>query len=72
MRAGEYGALHVDFRTLVGFTTGRFFAGAGGYPTMQRFWSWESDDYEPGVEREGECFSFGVALGWTLPRLPRR
>ena len=27
---GGYGALHVDFRTRLGFTAGLFFAGAGG------------------------------------------
>ena len=69
---GGDGALPLDFRMRTGFTTGLFFAVAGGYPTEQRFWSWELDDYEPAVRREGEGAAFGVALGWTLPRLPRR
>ena len=69
---GAYGALHVDFRTRVGFTVGGFLAVAGGYPTEQRFWSWDIDDYEPGVTRKGECSAFGIALGWTFPPLAKR
>ena len=69
---GAYGALHVDLRTRAGFTVGAFLAGADGYPTEQRSWSWDIDDYEPGVLREGECFAFGIAVGWTFPPLAKR
>ena len=69
---GAYGALHLDYRTRVGFTAGVYFAAASGYPVEQRFYSFDIDDYEPAVVREGACTSLGIAVGWTFPPLPRR